>query len=187
MLGLRVRQWIISSLDRITHVRFASYYCFCTATECRNLAETLSHAMQALSLPWNIRITLQTEITTLSLPSDAHSTPLSSDQLSIIMKAPYLDAVIKETLRLYPPHTTNIHRVVPANGHVLDGYYLPAKIKVGTSAYIVQQNSDVFGSDVQTWRPERWLLAGGTASAIRGMENTLWAFGSGSRDCVGKK
>lgn len=103
------------------------------------------------------------------------------------MKAPYLDAVIKETLRLYPPHTTNIHRIVPANGHVLDGYLLPANVKVGTSAYIVQQNRDVFGRDVQKWRPERWLLHDENTTEIRKMENTLWAFGSGSRGCVGKK
>lgn len=152
-------------------------------------AETLSHALQALSSPANtlIQATLRSEIASIDLPINDHAIPLTGEQLSKIMKAPYLDAVIKETLRLYPPHTTNIHRIVPDSGHVLDGYFLPTNIKVGTSAYIVQQQRDIFGLDVRTWRPDRWLVSGENLSEIRRMENTLWAFGSGSRGCVGKK
>ena len=110
---------------------------------------------------------------------------ISRGQLATIMKASYLDAVIKETLRLYPPHTTNIHRNVPSGGRVLDDWYLPGGTKVGTSAYIVHMNGEIFGRDVESWIPERWLLE--DQDQVRKMEHALWAFGSGPRGCVGKQ
>jgi cytochrome P450 len=146
----------------------------------------MSHALQALSLPENkhIQERLRAEILALGLPTD-HTHALTSEQLNSIMKSPYIDAVVRETLRLYPPHTTHIHRVTPPGGRVLDGFYLPENTKVGTSAYIVHMNGDVFGSEVGQWRPERWLVD--DTEQVRKMEHTLWAFGSGSRGCVGKK
>ncbi len=116
----------------------------------------LSHAFQALSSPENksIQDKLRAEVASLDIPV-SHELALTSDQLSKVMKAPYLEAVVKETLRLYPPHTTNIHRLVPADGTVLDGFYLPGGTKVGTSAYVVHLNGEVFGSELQRWRPER--------------------------------
>ncbi|EXJ86287.1 hypothetical protein A1O1_06657 [Capronia coronata CBS 617.96] len=148
-------------------------------------SETLSHAFQALSMLQNkpIQDKLRAEIATLNLPTE-HDQPLQSEQLSHLMRAPYLDAVIKETLRLYPPHTTNIQRTVPAGGRVLDGLYLTGGAKVGTSAYVVHMNREVFGPDVESWKPERWLLE--DKDQVRQMEQTLWAFGSGTRGCVGK-
>ncbi|KIX07335.1 uncharacterized protein Z518_01988 [Rhinocladiella mackenziei CBS 650.93] len=146
-------------------------------------SETLSHAFQALCVNKVVQEKLRSEVASLHLPLD-HGDALSSEQLSKVMKLPYLEAIIKETLRLYPPHTTNIHRMVPAEGRLLDGFYLPGGVKVGTSSYVVHMNSEVFGAEVQTWRPERWLIE--DANQIRKMDHTLWAFGSGARGCVGK-
>ncbi|KAK7902290.1 hypothetical protein LTR67_001935 [Exophiala xenobiotica] len=148
-------------------------------------SETLSHALQALSVPQNnaIQVKLRSEILSLDLPSE-QSRSLNPEQLAKIMKAPFPDAVIKETLRLYPPHTTNIHRNVPSGGRVLDDWYLPGGTKVGTSAYIVHMNGEIFGREVESWIPERWLLE--DQDQVRKMEHALWAFGSGPRGCIGK-
>ena len=37
----------------------------------------------------------------------------------------YLNAVIEESLRLYPPFVTSLARVVPQGGLQIDGHYVP--------------------------------------------------------------
>jgi hypothetical protein len=43
-------------------------------------------------------------------------------------RLPYLQAVIKESLRLTPPATINLPRYVPEGGRVVAGTFFPAKV-----------------------------------------------------------
>lgn len=45
-------------------------------------------------------------------------------------KLPYLAAVIEESLRFYPPLATGLPRVTPAGGEMVDGYFVPEKVRV---------------------------------------------------------
>lgn len=70
--------------------------------------------------------------------------------------APYLDAVIKESLRLFPP--------VPMIGReinkdiVVDGYVLPAGTSVTLDIFRIQRDSNVFTPDGENFNPERFLF-----------------------------
>lgn len=44
------------------------------------------------------------------------------------MALPYLNAVIEETLRVYPPVVTHVPRVVPKGGATVDGHFLPENV-----------------------------------------------------------
>ena len=67
---------------------------------------------------------------------------------------PYLNAVIEEALRLYPPVPFNLQRISP--GAVVDGNYVPEGVVVGTTPWATQHSPKYF-HDAEKFHPERWL------------------------------
>lgn len=67
---------------------------------------------------------------------------------------------MKEAMRLHPSIAFPLERVVPMEGAHVCGIDLPAGTIVGCMAPLINRNKDIFGPDVDTFRPERWLEAG---------------------------
>ncbi|KAK1842043.1 cytochrome p450 pisatin [Colletotrichum chrysophilum] len=97
---------------------------------------------------------------------------------------PYLQAVIKESLRLHPATGLTMPRVVPEGGRQLAGAFFPAGNVVGINAWIAHHNKEVFGHDADDFRPERWIDSSKEQKSA--MESYFFAFGQGSRTCIGK-
>ncbi|PLB53995.1 pisatin demethylase [Aspergillus steynii IBT 23096] len=95
----------------------------------------------------------------------------------------FMQACIKEALRLHPVTGYPLLRVVPEGGAVLAGQYFPGGTQVGINPWVLHRNEDIFGSDPASFRPERWLGAKGQVTV---MSNHLLTFGSGARTCIGK-
>lgn len=96
---------------------------------------------------------------------------------------PYLGAVIKEALRIHPAAGLPLERIVPRGGATICGNYIPEGTIVGCSAWLIHRNQRIFGEDIDTFRPERWLEDKNRASL---MNQYLFSFGAGSRTCAGK-
>ncbi|KAG6890526.1 hypothetical protein C0995_007728 [Termitomyces sp. Mi166 len=111
-----------------------------------------------------------------------------------IMSLPILDAVIKETLRLYPPvpfvrRTAVKERTIPYSG--VDGDLHPSTvtIPVGTTLFVGIAGSNrlesVWGPDAKEWKPERWLSEAAPASNSRvrlpGIYSGMMSFLGGGR------
>lgn len=94
---------------------------------------------------------------------------------------PFLQAVIKEALRLHSAVGLGLQRMVPESGAEIAGQRFPSGTTVGVNAWVSHRNKATFGEDANKWRPERWLEAGG-----KELESHLLAFGMGSRTCIGK-
>lgn len=103
---------------------------------------------------------------------------------SQVSKLPYLHAVIKEGMRLFPALTHPMERLVPAGGADIAGTFLPQGTSVGCLQLAMHLNTKVFGSDAERFRPERWLEA--TAEQLRVMEMAHIGFGRGRRVCIGQ-
>ncbi|KAF2094901.1 cytochrome P450 [Rhizodiscina lignyota] len=103
-------------------------------------------------------------------------------QLEEADQMPYLQAVMWEALRLHPAVGMSLPRVVPVGGTEFDGHYLPAGTIVGVNPWVVQRNKEVYGEDVETFRPERWLNKEDKGD----MQRYFFAFGAGARLCIGK-
>ncbi|WPG98294.1 Hypothetical protein R9X50_00108200 [Acrodontium crateriforme] len=99
-------------------------------------------------------------------------------------KLPYLDAVIQESFRLHPAAGLILERVAPPQGIEILGERIPGGTIVGCNAWVVHRRPEVFGEDVEAFRPERWLEA--TGEQLKEMKATLFQFGAGSRTCIGK-
>lgn len=124
---------------------------------------------------------LQTEI------DDAAREGRISDPITFTeaQQLPYLQAVIKEALRIHPATGLMMPRIVPTQGATIAGRFIPGGSTVGINAWVAHRNKSVYGSDADSWRPERWLEidAAGRGADI---ERYFFAFGMGSRTCIGK-
>ena len=104
---------------------------------------------------------------------------------------PYLDACVKEGLRLHPSIGLGLERVTPKQGlQMPDGFSLPPGVKVSMNPWIVARHS-VFGSNVDDFIPERWLQGHGESKEafserLNRMRRADLVFGGGSRSCTGK-
>ncbi|KAK1139423.1 hypothetical protein N8T08_000786 [Aspergillus melleus] len=102
----------------------------------------------------------------LSLPRSQHVQQQLREEflqnpLGKIEKLPYLDAVVKEGLRLFAPIPMSLPRYVPENGRTTGGYSLPAGSIVSCQAYSLHRlNHDVYPCS-ERLLPERWLEAQG--------------------------
>jgi cytochrome P450 len=73
------------------------------------------------------------------------------------VQMPYLQACIKEGLRLWQPINGIQTKVAPAEGATVNGIYIPGGTQVGWSAHSMMKRRDVFGEDADLFKPERWL------------------------------
>ncbi|USW57042.1 Putative cytochrome P450 [Septoria linicola] len=102
---------------------------------------------------------------------------------------PYLQAIMYEALRLHPAVGMSLPRVVPEGGCTIANTYLPAGTVIGANPWVIHRNTEVFGQDVNVFRPERWMKVGGSAAEERrvgDMHRLFFAFGSGARMCIGR-
>jgi hypothetical protein len=145
-------------------------------------SDTLMFAIWALSLPENKKYQerLIAEIDELS--SDSFGTDGLVVSADVADRLPYLNAVIKETLRLFAPLPASEPRSLPVDA-TIDGYRVPAGTVVSISPYTLHRNPDVFPHPLE-FRPERWL-GEGELGDLSEMKKWFWAFSSGGRMCIG--
>lgn len=106
-------------------------------------------------------------------------------------KLEYLDACVKEAFRMHPAAGLPMERIVPPQGAEIAGHFIQGGTIVGCSGWVYHRNKDVFGEDVDVYRPERWLPdqskdAEKEAARIKEMGSMMLQFGMGSRTCIGK-
>ncbi|KAF2850607.1 cytochrome P450 [Plenodomus tracheiphilus IPT5] len=100
-------------------------------------------------------------------------------------KLPYLQAVIREGLRIMPPASGAFFKQVPEGGDVIDGKFVPAGTQIGSSPLGIHRSKRIFGVDADLFRPERWIGCGEERFGEMAATVDL-VFHYGKYQCLGK-
>jgi cytochrome P450 len=102
------------------------------------------------------------------------------------VKLDYLQACIKEVLRMHPPIGMSLPRIVNSKqGMALDGKtVVPYGSQVSVAPYVMHRNIKVFGTDARIFNPDRWIDL--DEAERKTMEKNNLTFGGGARQCIGK-
>jgi len=103
--------------------------------------------------------TLLSELDSAISSGTIHPSPSGLISFPDAQKLPYLDAVITESFRLFPAVGLLLERHVPPTGATICGEHIPGGTIVGCNAWVLHRRAEVFGEDVDAFRPERWLAA----------------------------
>ncbi|RKP04624.1 cytochrome P450 [Thamnocephalis sphaerospora] len=107
------------------------------------------------------------------------STPITH---AAVRELPYLNAVINESQRLRPISPHGMSRIVPKEGVMLGGYFIPGGTTILASIKTLQEDKNVF-PDPMAFKPERWLA---DESTVATMKRSLIPFQIGPRACIGR-
>lgn len=104
----------------------------------------------------------------------------SLDQLHGLV---YLEAVIKETMRIYPPAPNNL-RVCKKSTVLSDGTFIPEGYLVAFNNYTLGRMYYIWGPDAEEFKPERWIdETMGKLKVVSAFQFN--AFSAGPRICIG--
>src|SRR5258708_38572494 len=98
--------------------------------------------------------------------------------LDDVVKLPYLDWVLNESMRLYPPAWLQVRLV--AEESELDGVRLPVGTLVILSQWVIHRLPDIW-QDAEAFKPERW----DPANEQQLPPGAYFPFGGGPRTCIG--
>ncbi|EAW10448.1 cytochrome P450 [Aspergillus clavatus NRRL 1] len=110
--------------------------------------------------------------------------------LSSIATLPYLNAVLEESLRIYPPIPAMLPRLVPEEGAMINGAYVPAGTSVSISLWSIFHSSTNF-AEPDAFVPERWLKNQADENEADNpfagdKKEALQPFSYGPRNCLGQ-
>ncbi|RPD75378.1 cytochrome P450 [Lentinus tigrinus ALCF2SS1-7] len=113
---------------------------------------------------------------------------------------PYLEAVVRETIRMYPsfyisPRVAEQDTVLPlgtpiegTDGRPITELVVPAGTMVWVNVLGLNRDKAIWGADADEWRPERWLaqLPASVADAhVPSVFANTMTFVAGNRSCIG--
>lgn len=98
--------------------------------------------------------------------------------LEALDKLLYITAVLKETLRMFPPAAAITPRVCPAGNETLSGYRIPKGAVIGISIYALHYNPSHW-PEPNTFIPERFL------GKTKHHPFAWMPFSAGPRACIG--
>lgn len=105
---------------------------------------------------------------------------------SALARLPYLQAVIKETLRLHPPGPLLSWARLSTQDVCVAGHTIPAGTTAMVNMWAITRDPKVW-SNPEVFSPERFLPSeGGRDVDVRGNDLRLAPFGAGRRVCPGR-
>jgi len=100
---------------------------------------------------------------------------------AMVKDLPYLDAVIKETMRIHSTSSLGLPRQIPPGpGITIHNHHFPQGTVLSVPAYTIHHSPAIWGPDADEFRPERW------EQATEKQRAAFIPFSYGPRACVGR-
>ncbi|KAI0716435.1 cytochrome P450 [Earliella scabrosa] len=155
-------------------------------------SNAMSRTLQLLAQHPDVQERLRREVVEARTHGD-----LDYDQLHAL---PYLDAVCRETLRLYAPAPQTFRGamadgILPlsrpirgTDGSTINELVVPRGTNVVIAIMACNRDKELWGEDAHEWKPERWMKPLPETiekASIPGVYSNMMTFLGGSRSCVG--
>ncbi|XVE69975.1 hypothetical protein DITRI_Ditri10aG0034300 [Diplodiscus trichospermus] len=137
-----------------------------------------------VALNWALSLVLNNPLQ-LKRAQEELDTHVGKDRLvqeSDISKLVFIQAIIKETLRMYPPAPLSAPRELSKKCNI-GGYDIPAGTRLIVNLHRIQRDPKVW-PEPSEFKPERFLTTHKDVD-VRGLHFELMPFGSGRRSCPG--
>ncbi|KAF7342579.1 hypothetical protein MSAN_02014600 [Mycena sanguinolenta] len=145
-------------------------------------------ALHALSRHLGAQRKLREEL--LTIPTD-------NPTMEELNSLPYLEAVVREVLRVHSP-VVNTQRMamqddtlplatpyIDKEGNLHDSLPIPKGQRIYIPISAINTDKEIWGEDAREFRPERWEKIPSSASAIPGVWANLLTFFAGPHNCIG--
>ncbi|KAF8556684.1 cytochrome P450 [Imleria badia] len=155
------------------------------------------HETTSTAVTWALYAMTQAPEVQTKLRDELLSVDTDTPSMDELMALPYLDAVLRETLRMYPPvpHTSRSAMkddVLPVEKPYTDRYgvvhdTIPITKGVPISIHIqaINRSKGLWGLDAHEFKPERWNNVPEGVSHVPGIWGHLLTFIGGPRACIG--
>jgi cytochrome P450 len=141
-------------------------------------ASALSWAVYLLCKHPEAQRKLREEICTeLDLNSDIDSTQID--------RLPYLNAVLNETMRIFPPVPLTLRET--SNDTTIQGHFIPKATTLIICPWAINTSEQLWGPDAKQFNPDRWLGAGRANTGGAESNYAVTTFLHGPRSCIGKQ
>uniref|UniRef100_A0A669E873 Cytochrome P450, family 27, subfamily B, polypeptide 1 n=1 Tax=Oreochromis niloticus TaxID=8128 RepID=A0A669E873_ORENI len=137
------------------------------------ISSTMSWSLYELSRHPDVQATLRAEVLTVL---EGRKIPEAAD----VARMPFLKAIVKEVLRLYPVIPANA-RVIPERDIQVGGYLVPKNTLITLCHFATSRDPVVFANP-NHFNPYRWLNKDQTHHPYASVP-----FGVGKRSCIGRR
>lgn len=151
------------------------------------IAQTLSWLVLCLHQHPSVEAKVREELVRELPPYGSEDEGGAVPTVAQVSKLTYLEAAIRETLRLHPPvpiSTKDAARdVVLGENNTL----IPEGSTVLLAFYAMARSESVWGADAADFKPERWLYEAGSGKRLRAVSPFQFpVFNAGPRRCLGE-
>ncbi|KAE9401805.1 cytochrome P450 [Gymnopus androsaceus JB14] len=151
------------------------------------------HETTSTSMVWSLYALTQHKSVQDKLRQELLSVPTESLTMEELNSLPYLDAVVRESLRMYPAAPSAVRVAVKDDILPLS---MPIIGRNGNECNHIRQNIDVpilavhlskelWGEDATEFKPERWEKLPEAVASIPGVWGNILTFIGGPHNCIG--
>jgi cytochrome P450 len=148
------------------------------------------HETTASAMAWAAYLLCKHPETQTRLRAELHAEipnlldPSSQITSADIDRLPYLNAVLNETMRVFPPVPLTLREA--ACDTTIQGSFVPRGTTVVICPWAINTSTHLWGPDAREFNPDRWLGQGKANTGGAESNYAITTFLHGPRSCIGK-